>query len=368
MIHPRRLQASDRKSWLGLHGHDGVVERFRTALSQGRLGSAFLFVGPEGIGKRRFALQLAQSLLCRTVPATELNPCGTCPGCRQAIAQTHPDLILVAKPPDKNVLPISLLIGSKENRMREGLCYEITHKPFLGDRKIAILDDADALNLEAANSLLKTLEEPPPGSMLILIGTSEDRQLPTIRSRSQIIRFRPLSDELVANLLMEHGDATSRDEAERWASHSEGSLSRAKELQSEEVWRFRETLLKHFSQASADSVGFASEAAAFVDAAGKEAPLRRARMRQMFRFAADFYRQILRTRSGAEYPADGSLASAVERVDQQWTIDLERFAALAVERCLEALMHVDRNVQQQALLECWLDDLAQLAAGRSLGI
>ena len=77
--------------------------------------------------------------------------------------------------------------------MREGLCHDIALKPFRGGRKIAIIDDADYLNQEGANCLLKTLEEPPEKSVIILIGTSQQRQLPTIRSRCQIVRFAPLS-------------------------------------------------------------------------------------------------------------------------------------------------------------------------------
>ena len=80
-----------------------------------------------------------------------MDPCGECPGCVQVAAGTHPDLILVAKPEDKSFLPLELLIGDKEHRMREGLCHDIGLKPFMGGRKVAIIDDADHLNAEGAN-------------------------------------------------------------------------------------------------------------------------------------------------------------------------------------------------------------------------
>ncbi len=169
-----------------------MVEQFRRALARGRLASSFLFAGPEGIGKRTFALKLAQAMLCTTRPEETLDPCGTCPSCVQVAAGTHPDLHLVGKPEDKSFIPLELLIGDREHRRREGLCHNIGLKPYLGGRKIAMIDDADYLNAEGANSLLKTLEEPPPRSVLILIGTSPAKQLPTIRSRCQLIRFRPL--------------------------------------------------------------------------------------------------------------------------------------------------------------------------------
>ena len=148
--------------WQGLQGHDAIVEQFRRSLAADRLGSTFLFVGPEGIGKRSFAIKLAQSLLCEA--EQELDPCGSCTACTQVSAGTHPDVDFVAKPADKSTIPLELLIGNKDHRMREGLCARIAMKSACGGRKIAIIDDADYLSQECANCLLKTLEEPPPGS------------------------------------------------------------------------------------------------------------------------------------------------------------------------------------------------------------
>ena len=91
-----------RVPWGSVRGHDRVVESLRRALSRGRLPHAFLFVGPEGIGKRLFANRLAQSLLCERRPEAELDPCGVCPGCLQVEGRTHPDVLRVAKPEDKS--------------------------------------------------------------------------------------------------------------------------------------------------------------------------------------------------------------------------------------------------------------------------
>ena len=119
-------------TWQGIEGHDRVVQYFRRALEPGRLANSFLFTGPEGIGKRSFALKLAQSLLCQARPEKMLDACGHCPACLQAAAGSHPDLETVAKPPDKSFLPLELLIGDKEHRMREGLCYWLSLRPSLG--------------------------------------------------------------------------------------------------------------------------------------------------------------------------------------------------------------------------------------------
>ncbi|HVC94059.1 MAG TPA: DNA polymerase III subunit delta' [Pirellulales bacterium] len=357
-------------SWQGIQGHDDVVERFRRSLVRGRLATTFLFVGPPGIGKHTFALKLAQSLLCPSVTERlpeRLEPCGHCASCALAAAGTHPDLLRVAKPTDKNVIPVELLIGDDDHRMTEGLCHDIALKPFMGGRRIAIIDDADVLDMYqavSANALLKTLEEPPPHSVLILIGTSIDRQLPTIRSRSQIIRFRPLDEEVLAALLVAQGEAAAPDEARRLARYSQGSLSRAKELADPALWDFRRQLLERLSQPRLESVQLGKLTGAFIDAAGKEAPPRRARARQIVAFAVEFYRQVCRALCGAAPSDDAELAGQVNASLAAWRGDAETAAACA-DRTLEALSHIDRNANQGAWIDGWLDDLAQLTSRSS---
>ncbi|HEY1601577.1 MAG TPA: DNA polymerase III subunit delta' [Pirellulales bacterium] len=345
-------------AWQGIEGHDEVVEKFRAMLAQGRLASTFLFVGPAGIGKRSFAIRLAQAFLCQTHPAAALDPCGTCAGCQQVLAGTHPDLLRVSRPADKSFIPVEAFIGSKEKRMQEGLCHDISLKPFMGGRRVAIIDDADHLNEEGANSLLKTLEEPPPQSVLILIGTSADRQLPTIRSRAQLLRFRPLSAAVVADLLLARGIVTDRAQAEDLGMRSGGSLEQAQSLADPALWKFRDTLLVHLLDTNFDNVSFAKTLSAFIDEAGKEASARRARMRLVIGFALETYRDLLRVQAGAE-PVDRQLADALSRATSSGRFEQVDVAAL-VDRCLEALTHIDRNANQSALLECWLDDVAQL--------
>ena len=348
-------------SWQGVAGHDEAVERFRRALARNRLASTFLFVGPAGIGKRLFADRLTQSLLCPHVDAETLVACGRCDSCAQVASRTHPDVLIVEKPPEKSAIPVALFIGEDNRRMREGLCHDIALKPFMGGRKVAIIDDADYLNEEGANSLLKTLEEPPPQSVLILIGTSADRQLPTIRSRAQMIRFRPLDDETVIEILLSKGLAADREQAARLASFAEGSIERAVALADEELWAFRGQLLEALSAAHFSSVPLAAALVPFVEAAGKEATARRNRARQIVAFAVEFYRQLLRALSGVDIEGDRELRGAVETALQRFSGDAET-AAACIERSLETLTHIDRNAHQTTLLECWLDDLAKIIA------
>ena len=106
-------------SWQGIEGHDAVVEQFRRASARPP-GNDIFVCRARGDRQANVRTAVAQALLCRTRKAVELDPCGACEACRQVLAQTHPDLILVAKPPDKSAIPLELLIGSGERRHARG--------------------------------------------------------------------------------------------------------------------------------------------------------------------------------------------------------------------------------------------------------
>jgi DNA polymerase III subunit delta' len=343
--------------WHGIVGHDKIVEQFRRALKRGRLASSFLFAGPSGIGKRSFAQKLAQALLCEARSEEALDPCEQCPACQQVHAGTHPDFNMVAKPADKSFIPLDLLIGDKEHRRREGLCHHIALKPLMGGRRIAVVDDADYLNAEGANALLKTLEEPPPRSVLILIGTSPAKQLPTIRSRCQMVRFQPLDAGAIAQLLIGQGIVKDPSEAERLAQHSEGSMERAAELADAELWTFRNALYQRLAAETLDSVSLSRVTQKFVESAGKEAAPRRERLHLVVGFAADFYRQLMRAQNGCNQSEDNEANRFITEALERQSVDPEKTAA-RLDRCLQADQQIDRNANQSTLIEAWLDSLS----------
>jgi DNA polymerase-3 subunit delta' len=260
-------------------------------------------------------------------------------------AENHPDLDVVALPKDKSTLPIELFIGDLEHRNQEGLCHRLGMRPFFGRRKVAIVDDADYFSPASANCLLKTLEEPPPSALLILIGTSPSRQLPTIRSRSQIVRFKPLEEESVAEILVQSGVVDDRETASRIAALSEGSLERAKDLADPALWSFRDQLFGMLQKPRFDSVRAARAIQAFVDEAGKEASLKRDRLRVILDFAVEFYRSQLRA-----IPENS-----------------DRFVA-AIDATLTASEHIDRNANVGLVIQWWCEALSKFqmqTAGRA---
>lgn len=367
--------------WQGILGHDRIVERFRRAAAKGRLSGSFLFVGPPGVGKATFAQKLAQALLCQSRPEADLDPCQACPGCQLVLAGSHPDLHIVRKPPDKSFIPLELFVGDRDRRLREGLLYELSLKPFLGGRKIAIIDDADYLHAESANCLLKTLEEPPPDTLLILIGTSPARQLPTIRSRCQLVRFQPLEPQMVEQILLQEGMVSEPAQARQLALLAEGSLERAKELADPQLWSFRKTLWRALSQTQIDPLGLAEQVSGQVESAGSEAAVRRQRLRVIVGMAAEYYRQVLyhhtappksavptaaaehQTKRPPQKSSEKTLLLDPAELEaiQQWTASLE-IAADCLDRCLEADAQIDRNVNLTLLTEAWLVELAQTQA------
>ena len=186
--------------WQNIRGHDRIVEKFRRAIGKGRLASTFLFVGPAGIGKRTFALALAKALLCERAPEQRLGPCGQCPSCLQVASLNHPDVELIAKPADKAFIPLELLIGDTEHRMRAGLCYNIVAQALLRPPQNR---HSRRRRLSQQGRRQLPPENPRRAARQVdsdsAIGTSEQRQLPTIRSRARSSASRRLTKVDVAD-------------------------------------------------------------------------------------------------------------------------------------------------------------------------
>lgn len=331
-------------SWSTLVGHDKIERWFAAAIRQGRLGGSFLLVGSPGIGKRTVANLLARTLLCQRIDPVQMAPCGQCAACLQVEAGTHPDLIRVAKPDDKSFIPVDLLIGPRDARMQQGFCRDIRLRPFNGGRKVAILEDADFLNEEGANCLLKTLEEPPSGAVVLLIGTSEQRQLPTIRSRCQILRLGPLARQDAARLIREiHGVTATETQIADAVEIAGGDISMSLRLLSGDADKLRESLHAQLQSPHPDPLALVRIINSHVDEAGKDVSKRRGAMREVFSMTVQHYRRQMRS-------------------------DAERSAVLPItlarlDRSVRALREVDRSANQSTLIECFATDIAAGTTG-----
>ncbi|MDX8405811.1 MAG: AAA family ATPase [Mariprofundus sp.] len=170
-----------------LVGHEQVVLRFNEALAQGRMHHAWLLYGMKGIGKRMLAEQLAALLMCESRSA-----CGQCHGCKMLAVGSHPDVVrvgLIEGKRDVNIEQVRALLGFLSLSSSEG------------ERRVVILDDAERLNHQAANALLKGLEEPASGSVLLMVCADLDRLPATIRSRCMLQQCMPLPEPGVRKVL-----------------------------------------------------------------------------------------------------------------------------------------------------------------------
>ncbi len=350
-------------SWNEVLNHQSAQERFRRSVERNRLASTYLFVGPPGVGKRTFALKLAEGLLCEANGANDMNPCGGCPACQQVRAQTHPDLLLVSRPKDKNFIPVETFIGDREHRRRRGLCHDIGLKPFRGGRRIAIIDDADFLNQESANCLLKTLEEPPPKSVLILIGTSEQRQLPTIVSRSQVVRFGALTTEEIKRILVQNSIVETEVPIDQLAIASEGSVDLAIMIAEQDVYDFRQALFGQLSTHDPGANEFAKSVVTFVDGAGKDASEKRKRLILVGDFAISFYRQWNHLLCGGQQTGEHGLDQEIQTATERFQGEVNpgcQIASFCIQRTMDMQRHVAANVSSANAVASWLTDIGRI--------
>lgn len=206
-------------------GEDAALPyRLFSGLAADRLAHGYLFTGPAGVGKRRFARLLAQSLLCDAPRTGVLGYDDTCTGCRLLASGTHPDLLV-----HDGELRIGESGGSASDELtaRE-LMRALSRRGYSGARRILILGDVRFATHHAANALLKFFEEPPQGVHLILTTSRPGRLLETIRSRMIEVPFAPLSADLIARIMMQDGVAEA--DARRVAAVAEGSVTRARSL------------------------------------------------------------------------------------------------------------------------------------------
>jgi DNA polymerase-3 subunit delta' len=224
-------------------GQERALASLRSSLRRGALHHAYLFGGPEGAGKGLAARLLAQAANCEAPAAgggARDDACGVCGPCRKIAKGLHPDVLVLSeeramakagtweprsgKTPSKDIVV---------DQIRDVVDRRLALRRFEGRRRFVILDPADAMNPQAQNALLKTLEEPPPETTLVLVASSPDGLLPTIRSRCLRIGFAPLPPGAIAAAL--EGEGTSAEVARLAAELSSGALDRARELARKET-------------------------------------------------------------------------------------------------------------------------------------
>lgn len=326
-------------------GHERVVDLLQRAIGQRRIGHAYLISGPLGVGKRTLAIRLAQALNCeRQGLGGEVSaPCGTCRRCRLIASGSHPEIRVVGVQPPSRVIRVADV---------ESIQADAALRPADVYRKVYVLEQAESLHPDAANRLLKTIEEPPPSVVMILTTVDPEATMETIVSRCQHLRLRPLQrDRLTAHLVERQGLAPER--AELLAALAEGAVGRARTLATDDRALERRTRLLDELAAllDMDRIGRLQYARTLGDRWSKDQDS----VREVLATWLRWWRDVLLIQGG--------LTQRIVNLDRRG--DLERMAralskgevSAAVSSARDVLQMLDQNVNARLALDVAVLDL-----------
>jgi len=323
-----------------LIGHEWAVDMLKKHVVNGTTRHAYLFSGPPGLGRRTLALCFAQALNC-TTPIEAGVPCGQCRDCKQIAAVQHPDLTIIQAESEGGTMKVDQIREARRT---------LTLKPYQSKYRVSIFLRFQEANDSASNALLKTLEEAPSYAVLILTADNPEQLLPTIISRCEVLRLRPLSIAEVKKDLESRGVESER--ARLIAHISSGRPGYARQLiENDALLDKREERLNDLlTLLPASRV----EKFAYADKLSKDKDT----MRQAILFWLSYWRDVMLRTAQAESPLV-NIDRNMEIEDLASRMDLSS-ARLVVSGLENALEKMDRNVNSRMLAEVLLLDLPKI--------
>ncbi|MBI1852250.1 MAG: DNA polymerase III subunit delta' [Planctomycetes bacterium] len=318
-------------------GHADARAAIERSIVTGRLAHAYLFVGDDGIGKRTLAIAVARALVCerRGEFGDHVNACGKCGACIRVARDSHPDVLVSRFDAAAGSVKVGDIRAMEEFLQRTAL---------EGGYKVLVVDGAEEMTDAAANAFLKTLEEPPPHSLLILVAQSTSTLPSTVASRCQVIRLRGLDEVDVRRVLVEQASVPD-DEATALAAASGGSPGRALALRGVDVLAEAAALTREIVSPSRDSIEAAAAWYRCVRESNKVTYNQAsARLRALLLLAVHAVRGSLRRSLGL--PGDGLLREETAAV-----------SAVRAQAVLQTLLATLECLDKKAHLELLLEDL-----------
>lgn len=319
-------------------GHDRIIEVFRRSLRSGKLAHSYIFEGVQGCGRRKTALAFIQALFC---DLRGDDACGICPSCRKVASGNHADIHILGPLPDKRDISV--------DQIRE-FQRELNLRPYEAPRKACLIEPADRMNANSANSLLKTLEEPPGDAIIILITENADILLQTIRSRCQLVHFTPLSPEHIRQLLLQQGFETSK--ADILSTMAEGSMQQALEQDNEELLEKQKLVFQHMTNLNASAIASVFEAS-------EELAGPRDETLQTLDIMISFARDLVYLAAGDALIINTTFKPALLQLADRLSLGK---AVEMLDAILETRRDIQRNANNKLALDCLFIKLAETLA------
>jgi len=336
---PRAGTGTTPANW-GLLGHEWAVEMLKQHLTHDSVRHAYIFSGPPGLGRRTLALRLAQALNCPQ-PLAPGEPCGACKTCQQIERMQYPDLAVIQAEKEGGTLKVEQIRAIRQS---------LVLKPYQGSYRVALFLRFQEANANAQNALLKTLEEAPSYVVLILTADTPEQLLPTILSRCEVLRLRPLPVERVEGYLKEHG---ADDESARLLAHVSGGRPgyALRMMHDKETLDFRAQRLEDLQKLLKSN---RRARFAYAEKLTDRKNEVRERFRETLLLWLSFWRDVLLCRAGAQTPLTNvDCTEGIEALAARLTLDEAHGLVAAAE---EAIDQLERNVNPRLLAEVLMLD------------
>lgn len=360
---------------------DKAISILQRAFAAGRPAHAYIFAGPEGVGKFKTACEWAGMLLCqnRTIQKTNsadfADSCGSCQSCRSFKAGSHPDFNHIykelreftkdgkGKPPPVD-LPVDVI--------REFLIAKATNKPTLSQNKVFVVSEAERLNVASQNCMLKVLEEPPEYCTIILLCTRLEKLLPTTKSRCQIIRFGPIDENRIIEKLKEMG--IEREKARYFARLAQGSLGTAcqwaqLELAGANLYKIKKELVNSLANYElADSLDIAAQLLdkskkissvwADLEKSRSKTDINRAAQKSLIQIIISALHDAMKLNTAAPSTIEAVNFDQKEQIEKLARRFDSELAAAKIADCYKSLRWVESSVNEKLIFEQLLLNLA----------